>query len=78
MGYCYTTGRKEKGKWIFLRVDGRRNICAVDHAYLPEGERCRQCIEYCKTYAEAVRAIEEWERIHAEIEKEYEKKEVKI
>jgi len=67
MGYCYTTGEKVNGKWSFLKVDGRSNICKVDNQPLPEGERCRDCVEFCKTYSEAVRAVKDWEKINGGI-----------
>ena len=71
LGYCYTTGVKVNGEWEFLKCDGRSSKCAQDGGVVPnvppdKNYRCKDCGEYCETYDEAVRAIEDWEKIHNE------------
>lgn len=72
MGYCYTTGKKENGRWHFLKCDGRSAICA-QHGTAPPGNvpadgkkyTCSQCVEWCKTRREAIDAVKECDRLHA-------------
>lgn len=72
MGYCWTTGKKVNGRWKFLKCDGRSNKCAQDGGVVPNispdasDQRCKNCGEYCKTYKEAVKLVEDWERINNE------------
>lgn len=70
MGYCYTTGGKINGRWKFLKCDGRSNKCAQDGDVVPnidtdaKDQRCKNCGEYCKTWLEAKRAVEEYDNTH--------------
>jgi hypothetical protein len=70
MGYCYPTGKKVNGRWKFLKCDGRSNKCAQDGGPVPNIstdariQRCVFCGEYCKTWLEAKRAVEEYDRTH--------------
>ena len=70
MGYCYITGKKVKGKWKFLKCDGRSKQCPQNpqpYHDMPLPARLA-CTEWCKTYALAVDAVEETDRIHKEYE----------
>ena len=68
MGYCYTTGQKENGRWKFLKCDGRSNRCAQDGGVVPNispmapNLQCKSCGEFCKTWTEAKEAVETLDR----------------
>jgi len=69
MGYCWTTGEKVKGRWKFLKCDGRSSRCAQDGHIVPtpqsafkEVARCSSCNEYCSTYTQAKRTVIEYDR----------------
>jgi len=67
MGYCYITGDKKTGRWVFVRCDGRSSLCPQHNPPTPLGEgRARNCVEFSKTYREAVEAVEDWEKLHKE------------
>jgi len=67
MGYCWTSGKKVKGKWVFVKCNGNESKhYTPGHSYCypespKEHPRCRECAEWCKTYQEAVRIVEDWE-----------------
>ena len=72
MGYCYTTGKKVKGRWTFLKCDGRSNKCAQDGGVVPNisplnpDQRCKNCVEYCTSWTIAKEAIETYYKDHPE------------
>ena len=69
MGYCYPTGKKVNGRWKFLKCDGRSSTCAQDASIVPSPgmgsfkdiARCKNCVEYCKTWSLAKEAVESME-----------------
>lgn len=66
MGYCYITGKRIKPKrWKFLECDGRSWRCAQDNKLMP-GKSSKECVEWCISYKQAVRAIEDWIKLHPE------------
>ena len=72
MGYCYTTGVKENGRWKFLKCDGRSNKCAQDGDVVPNispiasNQQCKNCGEYCRTWSIAKVLVEACDEIHKE------------
>ena len=81
MGYCYITGKKINGRWVFEECDGRKTIetapCGggdpgityITHPRKIDHARRHHCIQYCKTYKDAVDALEDWYENHPEEEK---------
>lgn len=45
MGYCYTTGRLEKGHITFDKCDGRSSICIVDYPTKKAQKDCKRVKE---------------------------------
>ena len=68
MGYCYTSGHKIRGRWRFIKCDGRSNKCAQDGGIVVNSAvdfpRCKDCNEWCKTFSTAVELVEHYERTH--------------
>jgi len=68
------TAFKRNGKWEFLECDGRSNKCAQDGGVVPNinpletDQRCKNCVEWCRTKALAIDAINEWYKQHPEVE----------
>lgn len=74
MGYCYTTGEKVNGRWKFLKCDGRSDKCAQDGGVVPNispsapDQRCKNCGEWCRTWTEAKKLVEECDKNQLEKE----------
>jgi hypothetical protein len=74
MGYCWTSGKKVNGRWRFVECNGNESKHHTGSGYCypepsnPEKDnpRCRDCVEWCKTYKEAVAEVERYDKEHKE------------
>ena len=71
MGFCFMTGKKAYGRWVFSKCDGRKTFCVVENAQYtpgngpyPEQSRNKDCIEYTVDYQTAVELLEQWYKQH--------------
>ena len=63
MGYCWTSGKKVRGRWKFLKCNGNKNRNKNCYPESPkEFPRCRDCVEWCKTYSDAVTVVKDYEK----------------
>lgn len=60
MGYCYISGSKESGRWVFDKCDGRKTD------YCGNTDRNKNCSSYCKNYKLALMLVKEWDRLNKE------------
>jgi len=64
MGYCWTSGEKVNGRWKFLECNGNqsRNGSCYPESADKQHPRCRDCVQWCPSYTEAVKEVERYDK----------------